>query len=152
MVAVLAALADHTSHIHGVAHIRGHETDRLAGLATDLDAVGASVHETDDGLRIHPKLLRSNNWLTYADHRMAHAGALLGLVIDDIVLDDIGCVSKTMPDFVHRWQRMLTDSVVAEQRLAELDEDAAETVDLTSEAGADADTLADTETPEPGQS
>ena len=160
VVAVLAALANHTSHIHGVAHIRGHETDRLAALATDLDAVGAGVHETDDGLRIQPKILRSNGWLTYADHRMAHAGALLGLVIDDIVIDDIGCVSKTMPDFVARWQRMLTDSVEAEQRLADLDEDAAETVDLTSnltsdltsDTSADGVTVADAETREPGQS
>lgn len=125
VVAVLASLADHTSHIRGVAHIRGHETDRLAALATDLGAVGAGVHETDDGLRIHPKLLRSNNWLTYADHRMAHAGALLGLVIDDIVLDDIGCVAKTMPDFVRRWQQMLYDSVTAAQGLEDLDESAA---------------------------
>ncbi len=122
VVAVLAALADHTSHLHGVAHIRGHETDRLAALATDLNGVGATVHETDDGLRIGPKILLSNNWLTYADHRMAHAGALLGLVIDDIVLDDIGCVTKTMPDFVARWTRMLHDSQVAAQRTEDLDE------------------------------
>jgi 3-phosphoshikimate 1-carboxyvinyltransferase len=115
VVAVLAALADKTSHIHGVAHIRGHETDRLAALEYDLDAVGAHVKQTDDGLVIHPKLLRSNQWLTYADHRMVTAGALLGLVIDDIELDDVSCVSKTMPGFVDLWTTMLSDSVEAEQ-------------------------------------
>ncbi|MBA8795597.1 3-phosphoshikimate 1-carboxyvinyltransferase [Friedmanniella endophytica] len=118
VVAVLAALADHTSHLHGVAHIRGHETDRLAALATDLEAVGAGVRETDDGLTVHPKLLRSSGWLTYADHRMAHAGAVLGLVIDDIVLDDIGCVGKTMPEFPVLWQRMLDDAVRADEELS----------------------------------
>lgn len=115
VVAVLAAFADHTSHLHGVAHIRGQETDRLAALEHDLDGVGASVKQTDDGLTIHPKLLRSNQWLTYADHRMVHAGALLGLMIDDIVLDDVGCVSKTMPDFIDLWTTMLSDSVAAEE-------------------------------------
>ncbi|GAB3928607.1 3-phosphoshikimate 1-carboxyvinyltransferase [Microlunatus endophyticus] len=115
VAAVLAALADHTSRIHGVAHIRGHETDRLAALETDLTAVGAEVRQTDDGLVIHPKLLRSNTWLTYADHRMVTAGALLGLVIDDIQLDDVECVSKTMPDFVDLWTGMLADSVAAEE-------------------------------------
>jgi len=115
VAAVLAALADHTSHIHGVAHIRGHETDRLAALETDLTAVGAEVRQTDDGLVIHPKLLRSNTWLTYADHRMVTAGALLGLVIDDIQLDDVECVSKTMPGFVDLWTGMLADSVAAEE-------------------------------------
>jgi 3-phosphoshikimate 1-carboxyvinyltransferase len=115
VVAVLAALADKTSHIHGVAHIRGHETDRLAALEQDLDGVGAHVKQTDDGLVIHPRLLRSNTWLTYADHRMVTAGALLGLVIDDIQLDDVSCVSKTMPGFVDLWTTMLSDSVQAEQ-------------------------------------
>lgn len=115
VAAVLAALADRTSHIHGVAHIRGHETDRLAALETDLNAVGADVRQTDDGLVIRPKLLRSNTWLTYADHRMVTAGALLGLVIDDIQLDDVSCVSKTLPGFVDLWTTMLADSVRAEE-------------------------------------
>lgn len=114
VAAVLAALADHTSHIRGVAHIRGHETDRLAALETDLTAVGADVKQTDDGLVIHPKLLHSNTWLTFADHRMVTAGALLGLVIDDIELDDVNCVAKTMPGFVELWTTMLSDSVAAE--------------------------------------
>jgi 3-phosphoshikimate 1-carboxyvinyltransferase len=115
VVAVLAALSDRTSHIHGVAHIRGHETDRLAALDTDLSGVGVDVRQTHDGLVIHPKLLRSNTWLTYADHRMVTAGALLGLVIDDIVLDDVSCVAKTMPGFVDLWTGMLADSVAAEE-------------------------------------
>lgn len=107
IVAVVAALADHTSHIRGVAHIRGHETDRLAALSGDLNALGGHVVETEDGLTIHPKLMYSGPWATYADHRMVQAGALLGLVIDDIELDDVGCVDKTMPEFVTLWQQML---------------------------------------------
>lgn len=111
VVAALAALARDTSRISGVAHVRGHETDRLAALRTELEAMGARVHETHDGLTIHPRLLAGGEFHTYADHRMAQAGALLGLVVPDVVLDDVGCTSKTMPTFVEAWQRMLADSV-----------------------------------------
>jgi 3-phosphoshikimate 1-carboxyvinyltransferase len=110
VVAALAALAEGTSHIRGVAHIRGHETDRLAALEAELEGLGAHVQQTPDGLTIHPKLLGGNLWRTYADHRMAQAGALLGLVVPDIELDDIGCTSKTMPEFEQLWTTMINDS------------------------------------------
>ena len=74
MVAALAALADSPSWIRGVAHLRGHETDRLAGLAREIDGLGGDVIETDDGLRITPKPLHGGRFATYADHRMAHGG------------------------------------------------------------------------------
>jgi 3-phosphoshikimate 1-carboxyvinyltransferase len=113
VVAAVAALADHSSHLRGVAHIRGHETDRLAALETELNRLGNHVHQTDDGLAIHPRLLGGDLWHTYADHRMAQAGALLGLVVPDIVLDDIDCTSKTMPEFEYLWTKMINDSVQA---------------------------------------
>lgn len=111
VVAAVAALADSTSHLHGIGHIRGHETDRLAALDAELSALGVGVTEEQDGLTIHPKLLGGASWRTYADHRMAQAGALLGLVVPDVELDDVGCTAKTMPDFVDLWTRMLEDSV-----------------------------------------
>jgi 3-phosphoshikimate 1-carboxyvinyltransferase len=107
VVAALAALADGTSHLRGIAHIRGHETDRLAALAIELEKLGSHVHQTNDGLTIHPRLLGGDVWRTYADHRMAQAGALLGLVVPDVQLDDIGCTAKTMPDFPELWQSMI---------------------------------------------
>ena len=111
VVAAVAALADDTSHLRGIGHIRGHETDRLAALETELDRLGSHVSQTDDGLTIHPRLLGGDLWRTYADHRMAQAGALLGLLIPEIVLDDIGCTGKTMPEFEHLWTQMINDSV-----------------------------------------
>jgi 3-phosphoshikimate 1-carboxyvinyltransferase len=111
VVAALAALARDTSHIRGVAHVRGHETDRLAALRTELEAMGARVHETHDGLTIHPRLMGGTTFRTYADHRMAQAGAVLGLVVADVVLDDVACTAKTMPTFVDLWTAMLEDSV-----------------------------------------
>lgn len=109
-VAALAALADSPSWIRGVAHIRGHETDRLAALATELGALGARVTETDDGLRITPPTdgaLRGTRFHSYHDHRMATAGAIVGLRVPGVVVEDIGTTGKTLPDFTGLWQRML---------------------------------------------
>ena len=109
-VAAVAALAAGPSRIRGVAHIRGHETDRLAALATELSAIGGDVTETPDGLEIRPAPLAGRPdrpWQAYADHRMATAGALVGLVVPGVAIDDIGCTSKTIPDFAERWAALL---------------------------------------------
>jgi 3-phosphoshikimate 1-carboxyvinyltransferase len=110
VVAAIAALAADTSHIHGVEHIRGHETDRLAAIAEELEGLGAKVRVHHDGLVIHPRLMGGGTWHSYADHRMAQAGALLGLVVEDVVVDDVACTDKTLPEFVPLWTQMLADS------------------------------------------
>lgn len=107
VIAAVCALADGPSRLRGVAHIRGHETDRLAALATELTELGGSVDETDDGLRITPKPLHGGVFRSYADHRMAQAGALIGLAVDGVSVDDIGCTSKTLPDFPGLWAGVL---------------------------------------------
>ncbi len=107
VAAALAALADGPSVIRGVAHIRGHETDRLAALAAELTGLGAAVSQTADGLLITPARLHAGTFHTYADHRLAHAGALLGLVTPGVELDDVGCTTKTLPDFPGLWARLL---------------------------------------------
>jgi 3-phosphoshikimate 1-carboxyvinyltransferase len=106
-VAALAALADGPTHIRGVAHIRGHETDRIAALVAEINAVGGTATETEDGLIIDPKPLTGGPWRAYADHRMATAGAIIGLVVPGVEVDDIGSTSKTMPDFPEMWATML---------------------------------------------
>ncbi len=107
VAAALAALATGGSRISGVAHIRGHETDRLAALAREINALGGRVTETPDGLLIKPVPLRGGTFHTYADHRMAHAGALLGLRVPGVVLDDVGCTTKTLPDFPTLWRGLV---------------------------------------------
>lgn len=104
VLAALAALGDRSSRLRGIAHIRGHETDRVAALATELSRLGAEVTEWPDGLEIRPRPLRGARFATYADHRMAHAAAVLGLVVPGVVLDDVACTSKTMPQFPTLWQ------------------------------------------------
>ncbi len=107
-VAALAALASTPSRIGGVAHIRGHETDRLAALTAELSGLGSAVTETDDGLRVAPAALRGGRFRTYHDHRMATAGAIIGLRVPGILVENVATTAKTLPDFVGLWQSMLS--------------------------------------------
>jgi 3-phosphoshikimate 1-carboxyvinyltransferase len=108
VIAALAALADGPSHLSGVEHIRGHETDRILALATELTKAGVGVVEHRDGLEITPAPLRAATFETYADHRMAHAAAVLGLAVEGIVLSDVACTSKTLPEFPELWAGLVT--------------------------------------------
>ena len=108
VVAALAAMAGSPSWIRGVAHIRGHETDRITALVTELGRLGANVTETEDGLRITPGPLHGGRFHSYHDHRMATAGALLGLAVPGVVVEDIATTTKTLPDFVGLWLDMLS--------------------------------------------
>ncbi|MFY1654882.1 3-phosphoshikimate 1-carboxyvinyltransferase [Solwaraspora sp. WMMB762] len=103
VLAALAALADAPSRLTGVAHIRGHETDRLAALAAELTGLGAAVTELPDGLEIAPKPLHGAVFRTYDDHRMAHAAAVLGLAVPGVELTDVACTAKTLPEFPALW-------------------------------------------------
>jgi 3-phosphoshikimate 1-carboxyvinyltransferase len=108
VIAALAAIADSPTVIRGVAHLRGHETDRLAALAAEINRIGGVARETADGLEIDP----SNNlhgalWKTYEDHRMATAGAIIGLRVPGIEIEDITTTSKTMPHFAELWKNLL---------------------------------------------
>lgn len=102
-LAALAALASTPSTLTGIGHIRHHETDRLAALAAEITGLGGIVTELEDGLRIEPAELHGGRWRTYSDHRMAHAGALIGLVVPGVVLEDIATTAKTLPQFPELW-------------------------------------------------
>jgi 3-phosphoshikimate 1-carboxyvinyltransferase len=106
-VAALALFADGPSRLRGVAHIRGHETDRLAALVGNITALGGDAEETADGLLIRPRPLHGGGWGAYADHRMATAGAIVGLAVPGVEVDDIGCTSKTLPEFDSMWSAMI---------------------------------------------
>jgi 3-phosphoshikimate 1-carboxyvinyltransferase len=106
-VAALAVLAHEPSVLRGIAHLRGHETDRLAALATEINALGGSATETEDGLEIRPMPLHAGLWHAYDDHRMATAGAIVGLMVMGIEVDDIATTAKTLPDFPTMWAGML---------------------------------------------
>ena len=106
VLAAVACVATSPSHLTGIGHMRRHETDRLAALATELRSFGASVTEEPDGLLIEPKALRRGTFHTYDDHRLAMAAAVLGLVVPTEV-ENVETVGKTMPDFVERWKAML---------------------------------------------
>ncbi|MDF1603701.1 3-phosphoshikimate 1-carboxyvinyltransferase [Nocardioides sp. YIM 152315] len=106
-VAALCALAEAPSHLRGIGHIRGHETDRIAALATELTALGADVTEHADGLTIEPTALHGGVFHTYADHRMAHAAVIIGAAVDDVLVENVATTGKTFPDFAGFWSGLI---------------------------------------------
>ena len=106
-IAAVAALADSPSSLRGIGHLRLHETDRLAALATELNALGGDVDEEESALHISPAPLHSGIFHTYDDHRLATAGAMIGLAVDGIQVEDIATTQKTLPDFPGTWHSML---------------------------------------------
>lgn len=106
-IAALATLAHGPSRLRGIAHMRGHETDRLAALATEITRLGGQAEQTHDGLVITPRELHPGVWQTYRDHRMATAGALVGLRVGGVRVVDVETTAKTLPGFTGMWARML---------------------------------------------
>lgn len=106
---VLSTLAEGPSRFRGIGHLRGHETDRLSALVENIRELGGSALEHDDGIEVTPRPLHGGAWKSFDDHRMATSGALLGLAVEGVVVDDIGCTSKTLPEFADLW-RVLVES------------------------------------------
>ena len=108
VIAALCALADSPSELTGIGHLRGHETDRLAALATEINKLGGNVIETEDGLKINPSKLSGGVFSTYEDHRMAMAGAVLGLKVKNLQIENIATTGKTLPEFAQMWLELVS--------------------------------------------
>jgi 3-phosphoshikimate 1-carboxyvinyltransferase len=106
-IAAVAALADSPSHLRGIAHLRLHETDRLAALTREINALGGNVVEEESALHITPVPLHGGVFHTYDDHRLATAAAVLGLVVPGIEVENIATTRKTLPDFPGLWSSLL---------------------------------------------
>lgn len=106
-IAALAALADSPSHLRGIGHLRLHETDRLAALTTEINGLGGNVVEEETALHITPAPLHSGTFHTYEDHRLATAGAVIGLVVEGIDVENIATTRKTLTDFPGLWKSLL---------------------------------------------
>jgi 3-phosphoshikimate 1-carboxyvinyltransferase len=104
----IALFANSSSTLSGIAHLRGHETDRLAALVENIKSIGGDAEETSDGLIIRPVKLKAGMWKAFDDHRMATAGAVIGLVVSGIEVDDIKTTSKTLPDFEKMWAHLVS--------------------------------------------
>ncbi|MET0447240.1 MAG: 3-phosphoshikimate 1-carboxyvinyltransferase [Aeromicrobium sp.] len=107
VVAAMAALASGPSRLTGVAHLRGHETDRLAALVAEINRLGGDAEELPDGLLIRPRELHGATFRTYDDHRMAHAAVVLGLRVPGLLVENVGTTAKTYPDFAPVWERLM---------------------------------------------
>jgi 3-phosphoshikimate 1-carboxyvinyltransferase len=108
VLGALAALAGSPSVLTGIGHQRHQETDRLAALATEINALGGDVTEREDGLEIRPRPLRASRpFATYDDHRLVMAAAVLGLVVPGLQVENVATVGKTFPGFTSAWAAML---------------------------------------------
>lgn len=107
VLVAISLFANSKSEFTGISHLRGHETDRLAALVENITAIGGDAKETEDGLIINPKQLHGGVWKAFDDHRMATAGAVIGLKVKDIYVDDIATTSKTLPNFEEMWNKMV---------------------------------------------
>jgi 3-phosphoshikimate 1-carboxyvinyltransferase len=107
VLAAVAAVAETPSRLTGIGYLRGHETDRLAALARELGGLGGRVRELADGLAVDPAPLHGGVFHTYADHRLAMAAAVVGLVTPDVVVDDVATTAKTFPGFSQAWESMV---------------------------------------------
>lgn len=106
-IAALAALADSPSHLRGIGHLRLHETDRLAALTREINALGGNVVEEETALHITPAPLHGGTFHTYEDHRLATAGAVIGLVTPDVLIENVATTRKTLPDFPGLWKSLV---------------------------------------------
>ena len=107
MLTALAALARSPSVFTGIGHTRAHETDRLAALATQINALGGQVSELADGLQIRPRPLAAGPFDSHDDHRMVMAAAVLGLAVPGLTVLNADTVAKTFPGFTTQWAAML---------------------------------------------
>jgi 3-phosphoshikimate 1-carboxyvinyltransferase len=107
VITALSALAHGPSTLRGIAHLRHHETDRLAALCKEINALGGDVTELDDGLMIRPRPLTGGVFSTYDDHRLATTAAVLGLCVPGIEIENVETTAKTLPGFVDLWTGML---------------------------------------------
>jgi 3-phosphoshikimate 1-carboxyvinyltransferase len=110
VIAAMAALAEGPSRLTGIAHLRGHETDRLAALVTEINRLGGDAEELEDGLLIRPRPLHGDTFRTYDDHRMAHAAVVLGLRVPDLLVENVVTTIKTYPNFAPVWERLMTQT------------------------------------------
>ena len=107
-MAAIAVFARSASTLRGIGHIRGHETDRLAALETEITGLGGSITQTSNGLRIEPSTLRAGTFRTYDDHRMATTAAIIGTRVGGIDVENIDTTAKTLPDFANLWSAVIT--------------------------------------------
>ena len=111
-IAALAVLADSPSYLRGIGHLRLHETDRLAAIAKQVNALGGNVVEEETALRIYPKPLHKGVFHTYEDHRLATAGAMIGLRIEGMQVENIATTKKTITDFPGLWNETLNQGAL----------------------------------------
>jgi 3-phosphoshikimate 1-carboxyvinyltransferase len=100
VLAVFGSQLEGGLEIRDAAELRVKESDRIATVVENLRAMGATVEEYEDGLRVEKSILKGARVNSYGDHRIAMAFAVAGLFADgetEIVGAD--AVAVSFPNF-----------------------------------------------------
>jgi 3-phosphoshikimate 1-carboxyvinyltransferase len=98
-VAALAPFAADEVRVTGVGFIRGHESDRIAAIVTELRRCGVDAEEEAEGFLVRPGAVAPAVVETYDDHRLAMGFGLMGLVVPGVRIASPEVVGKTFPDY-----------------------------------------------------
>ncbi len=101
LLACVAAGAGISLDVADAAELRIKESDRIATVVANLQAIGVDATETSDGFRVRPGHgSLTGRVVTEGDHRIAMSfGVLSALPGNSIEIDDPGCVSVSYPEF-----------------------------------------------------
>ena len=102
-VAVLAAMADGTSELRGIARARLKESDRVLSVKNELEKAGVEIIEEKDRMMVVGTKPRGAAFQSHGDHRIAMAMSVLGAACGNTVIDGAECVAKTYPEY---WQTL----------------------------------------------
>lgn len=118
-IAVLACFCDAPVILHGLAHTRLQESDRVSAIAQGLNKLGIKTEETPDSLKIYPfedfeNIKNNKNFLleSFNDHRIAMSLALMGLKIPGVIINNSQAVGKTCPEFFKLLEKCRGESCI----------------------------------------
>ncbi len=109
ILSVIAAFAEGTTVMNGVAELRVKESDRIDAMAVGLRANGVTVEDTRDTMTVHgaSQVAGGGHAVTHLDHRIAMSFLILGLATQQPVsIDDAEPITTSFPDFVPLMTRL----------------------------------------------
>lgn len=104
-LSVIAPFASGETFIRNIGHIRLQESDRISAIVNELTKLGIKVKEGEDSIEITPGTITPGVVDTYDDHRMSMSFALIGLMVDGIVIDNYECCGKTFENYFQVLER-----------------------------------------------
>jgi len=102
ILTVLGALAEGTTRLYNVEHLRYKEVDRLDVITRELRKLGVKIEEREDSLKVFGEgKISGGEVRSHGDHRIAMSLAIAGLYADGpVTVKNFDCVNISYPEFV----------------------------------------------------